>query len=84
MTSNRGGVKPSLQEATPTPMPPPLQDMRDVEERLVELEHLRTLNIEVGRERGVTQRVQSDVEMLRNQLARADEHNRSQEQVRIK
>ena len=54
MTSNRGGVKPSLQEATPTPMPPPLQDMRDVEERLVELEHLRTLNIEVGRERGVT------------------------------
>ena len=84
MTSNRGGVKLSLQEATPTPMPPPLQDMRDVEERLVELEHLRTLNIEVGRERGVTQRVQSDVEMLRNQLARADEHNRSQEQVRIK
>ena len=66
MTSNRGGVKPSLLEAAPTPMPPPLQDMRDVEERLVELEHLRTLNIEVGRERGVTQRVQSDVEMLRN------------------
>ena len=53
--------------------------MRDVEERLVELEHLRTLSIEVERERGVTQRVQSDVEMLRKQLARADEHNRSQE-----
>ena len=43
-----------------------------MEEKLVELDHLRTLNIEVDRERGVTQSVQSDVEMLRNQLARAN------------
>ena len=54
-----------MQEAAPTPMPPPLQDMRDVEEKLVELDHLRTLNIEVDRERGVTQKVQADVELLR-------------------
>ena len=49
---------------------------------MVELDHLRTLNIEVDRERGVTQKVQGDVEMLRKQLARADEHNKSQERVR--
>ena len=46
-----------------------------MEEKLVELDHLRTLNIEVDRERGVTQKVQSDVELLRKQLARADQHN---------
>ena len=49
---------------------------------MVELDHLRTLNIEVERERGVTQNVQSDVEMLRKQLARADEQNKGNEQVR--
>ena len=46
-----------------------------MEEKLVELDHLRTLNIEVDRERSVTQKVQSDVELLRKQLARADQHN---------
>ena len=54
-----------------------------MEEKLVELDHLRTLNIEVDRERGVTQKVQSDVEMLRKQLARADQHNKSNEKVRL-
>ena len=54
-----------------------------MDEKLVELDHLRTLNIEVDRERGVTKNVQSDVEMLRKQLARADQHNKSQEKVRI-
>ena len=48
----------------------------------MELDHLRTLNIEVDRERSVTQKVQGDVEMLRKQLARADQHNKSQEKVR--
>ena len=39
----------------------------------MELDHLRTLNIEVDRERAVTQDVQSDNEMLRKQLARAND-----------
>ena len=50
----------------PAALPPALQDQRNLEEKLVELDHLRTLNIECDRERGVTQSVQSDVEMLRN------------------
>ena len=48
----------------------------------MELDHLRTLNIEVDRERGVTLKVQSDVAMLRKQLARADESNKGSEKVR--
>ena len=59
----------------PAAMPVPLQDQREMEEKLVELDHLRTLNIEVDRERSVTQKVQSDVELLRKQLARADQQN---------
>ena len=39
----------------------------------MELDHLRTLNIEVNRERAVTQDVQRDNEMLRKQLARAND-----------
>ena len=39
----------------------------------MELDHLRTLNIEVDRERAVTQDVQRDNEMLRKQLARAND-----------
>ena len=39
----------------------------------MELDHLRSLNIEVNRERAVTQDVQSDVEMLRKQLGRAND-----------
>ena len=57
----------------PAALPPALQDQRNLEEQLVELDHLRTLNIEVGRERGVTESVQSDVGMLRNQLGRAND-----------
>ena len=53
-----------------------------MEDKLVELDHLRTLNIEVERERGVTQSVQSDVEMLRNQLARANASNEKLTKVR--
>ena len=75
--------KAAMSAVKETPMPPALQDMHNIEEQLVELDHLRTLNIEVDRERGVTLKVQSDVEMLRKQLARADEHNKSQEKVRI-
>ena len=56
-----------------TPLPACLEDQRNLEEQLVELEHLRTLNIEVNRERAVTEDVQRDNEMLRKQLARANE-----------
>ena len=70
------------QPIDPASIPGPLQDQRNLEEKLVELDHLRTLNIEVDRERGVTQKVQSDVEMLRKQLARANEQNKGNEQVR--
>ena len=59
-----------------------MQDQRELEEKLVELDHLRTLNIEMDRERSVTQKVQSDVDMLRKQLARADEQNKGNEKVR--
>ena len=60
--ASRGGGHEPVQPAS---LPPALQDQRNLEEQLVELDHLRTLNIEVDRERGVTQKVQSDVEMLR-------------------
>ena len=60
----------------------PLQDQRNMEEKLVELDHLRTLNIEVDKERAVTKNVQSDVDMLRKQLIRADDHNKGNEKVR--
>ena len=58
--------KGSRSPVQPASLPPALQDQRDLEEKLVELDHLRTLNLEVDRERGVTQSVQNDVEMLRN------------------
>ena len=77
-----GPTSKAREPVQPACLPPALQDQRDLEEQLVELDHLRTLNIEVDRERGVTQKVQGDVEMLRKQLARADEHNKSQERVR--
>ena len=77
-----GPASKAREPVQPASLPPALQDQRDLEEQLVELDHLRTLNIEVDRERGVTQKVQGDVEMLRKQLARADEHNKSQERVR--
>ena len=48
----------------------------------MELDHLRTLNIEVNRERMVTQDVQSDVEMLRKQLGRANDTIKQLTQVR--
>ena len=48
----------------------------------MELDHLRTLNIEVNRERAVTQDVQSDVDMLRNQLGRANDTIHQLTQVR--
>ena len=76
-----GGSK-AHEPVQPASLPPALQDQRNLEEQLVELDHLRTLNIEVDRERSVTQKVQGDVEMLRKQLARADQHNKSQEKVR--
>ena len=48
----------------------------------MELDHLRTLNIEVDRERGVSQSVQNDVEMLRKQLGRANDTIQQLTQVR--
>ena len=48
----------------------------------MELDHLRSLNIEVNRERAVTQDVQSDVEMLRKQLGRANDTIQQLTQVR--
>ena len=65
-----GPASKAREPVQPASLPPALQDQRDLEEQLVELDHLRTLNIEVDRERGVTQKVQGDVEMLRKQLAR--------------
>ena len=67
-----GPASKAREPVQPASLPPALQDQRDLEEQLVELDHLRTLNIEVDRERGVTQSVQGDVEMLRGQLARAN------------
>ena len=48
----------------------------------MELDHLRTLNIEVNRERAITQDVQSDVDMLRKQLGRANDTIQQLTQVR--
>jgi len=42
-------------------------------EQLVSLDHLKTVETEVKRERGVTESCQSDNAMLREQLARANE-----------
>ena len=50
---------------------------------LVELEHLRTVETEVKREREVNQSLQADVAMLSAQLARAEEANRGLEKVRL-
>ena len=41
-------------------------DNREIQDQLIELERLRTLNIECLRERGVTQSVQADVSMVRD------------------
>ena len=50
---------------------------------LVELEHLRTVETEVRREREVSESLQADVTMLTNQLQRSDETNRGLEKVRL-
>ena len=47
-------VPPPNQPVEPAALPVPLQDQRDMEEKLVELDHLRTLNIEVDKERAIT------------------------------
>ena len=49
---------------------------------LVELEHLRTIETEVKREREVNESLQADVAMLQAQLQRAEESNRGLERVR--
>ena len=43
----------------------PAIEHRALQDQLIELEHLRGLNIECLRERGVTQSVQTDVGMVR-------------------
>ena len=48
----------------------------------MELEHYRGLNLECMRERGVTQSVQADVKILREQLERANERIVNLEKVR--
>ena len=55
----------------------------DLQTHLVELQHLRTLNIEMTRERGVCCDVQKDVLMLRGQLGRANDRITSLEKVRM-
>ena len=49
---------------------------------LVELEHLRTVETEVKREREVNQSLQQDIAMLQDQVRRADEHIKGLENVR--
>ena len=49
---------------------------------LVELEHLRTVETEVKREREVNQSLQRNVAMLQEQVKRADQHIRGLEEVR--
>ena len=49
---------------------------------LVELDHLKTIEVEVKRERGVTESCQADNAMLREQLARANERIGGLEEVR--
>ena len=49
---------------------------------LVELEHLRTVETEVKREREVNQSLQADVAMLQAQVKRSDEHIKGLEKVR--
>ena len=46
---------------------------------LVELEHLRTVETEVKREREVNESLQADIAMLNDQAKRADEHIRGLE-----
>ena len=55
---------------------------REHQDLLVELEHLRSLNLECMRERGVTQSCQGDVKMLREQLERANDRIVNLEKVR--
>ena len=50
----------------------PAVEVREVQDQLIELERLRALNLECMRERGVTQSVQADVVMVREQLSRAN------------
>ena len=50
--------------------------------QLVELEHLRTVETEVKREREVSESLQADVAMLQEQLQRAETSNRGLEKVR--
>ena len=52
-------------------------------ERVVTLEHVSTVETEVKRERTVTESVQSDNAMLREQLARANDRIQGLEKVRI-
>ena len=54
-----------------------------MQQNLVELDHLKTIEVEVKRERGVTESVQEDNGMLREQLERANDRIRELEKVRI-
>jgi len=57
-------------------------EVRGLTEIQVENEHLRTVDVEVKRERTVTQSVQEDNAMLRTQLGTANERIRGLEKVR--
>ena len=57
-------------------------ESRGLTEEAVELEHLRTLVQEMQREREVTESLQRDNAMLREQLGRADERIDGLEKVR--
>ena len=55
---------------------------RGLQEKEVEMDHLRTIAHEINRERLVSQGLQKDVKMLREQLSRAEEV-REQQQAHI-
>lgn len=55
---------------------------RGLVENAVDQEHMRVMELEVKRERGVNETLQSDIALLRNQLARADQRNLDNEKVR--
>lgn len=57
-------------------------EQRGYTEVAVNLDHLHTMEMELKRERGVTESVQADVTMLREQLLRANERISGLEKVR--
>ena len=60
------------------------ENVQGLTEENIELDHLRTIVIEHGRENKVVESLQADIVILKEQLARADEKYNSLENVRTK